>query len=522
MKASGLALAGKAGYALGCITAALILVASGVGYYAQHKAEVTGNSAVAMGGPSTGAMNILVMGLESRTYWSGKPLPRYLTNLMHVGNNGGNATNTLILIHIFDGGQKAVGYSIPRDDYVQMYGTLGFGPKMSKIDNAYGYAKAARQDWLAQHNPKMPQWQQEFEGHEAGRAAAISTVEHLTGQHIDHFAELNLEGFYFLAQAFGGIEVCVKSQNGGANLTDRASGAKLKVGYQHLGAAQALSFVRERDSLVGGDLDRTARQQAVLDYVIWKLKTDGLFTDAGRLTSLMNFASNYLITSKGWNLLQFAGEMDALTGQNMTFHTLPITGQESVFGIGAVNIVDPAMIAATVTKGFAAPPPDKTSAKGKGGASAPKKPAGPATPVPPASTVTVDVYNAGAPGGYARQVSTALVGKGYVKGVVQTAGTRQSATMVSYGAGASANAQVIARLFGGTAAAGSAVAAGHVQVILGSSTTSLPAALTGAGGSGSALAAKPTPTMVTPTYNTQNGDSVKVQDKAKFGIPCVY
>ena len=73
-------------------------------------------------------MNILVMGLESRTYWSGKPLPRYLTNIMHIGNNGGNATNTLILIHIFDGGQKAVGYSIPRDDYVQMYGTYGFGP----------------------------------------------------------------------------------------------------------------------------------------------------------------------------------------------------------------------------------------------------------------------------------------------------------------------------------------------------------------------------------------------------------
>src|SRR5215471_5740913 len=95
MKASGLALAGKAGYALGCVAAALVLVASGVGYYAQHQADVTGNSAVAMGGPSTGAMNILVMGLESRTYWSGKPLPRYLTNLMHVGNNGGNATNTL-------------------------------------------------------------------------------------------------------------------------------------------------------------------------------------------------------------------------------------------------------------------------------------------------------------------------------------------------------------------------------------------------------------------------------------------
>ena len=59
--------------------------------------------------------------------WSGKPLPRSLTNIMHIGNQGGNATNTRILIPIFDGGKKAVGLSIPRDDYVQMYGTYGFG-----------------------------------------------------------------------------------------------------------------------------------------------------------------------------------------------------------------------------------------------------------------------------------------------------------------------------------------------------------------------------------------------------------
>ena len=70
---------------------------------------------------------------------------------------------------------------------------------------------------------------------------------------------------------------------GGTNLTDANSGANLKVGYQHLNAAQALSFVRERDNLPAGDLDRTARQQAVLDYVLWKLKTDGLLTDVGRL-----------------------------------------------------------------------------------------------------------------------------------------------------------------------------------------------------------------------------------------------
>jgi len=532
LRLNGGALLGKAGYTLSCIVASIVLVASGVGYYAQSKAESTGNSAVAAGGPSTGPMNILVMGLESRTYWSGKPLPRYLTNIMHIGNNGGNATNTLILIHIFDGGQKAVGYSIPRDDYVRMYGTYGFGPSMSKIDNAYGYAKAARQSWLVQHNPKMPQWQQEFQGHEAGRAAEVTTVEHLTGQHIDHFAELNLDGFYMLAQAFGGIEACVKKWPGGGgipaggNLTDANSGANLKVGYQHLNAAQALSFVRERDNLPGGDLDRTARQQAVLDYVLWKLKTDGLLTDVARLNSLMSFAGNYLITSKGWNLLQFAGEMDALTGQNMTFHTLPITGQESIGQIGAVNTVDPAQIQAIVKKGFTAPPPPKAA----GGAKATAKPKAtttkPAAPVPPASTVTVDIYNGGTTHGLAGLVSQALTGKGYTAGRVQTASALQSQTTVTYGAGASANAAVIAKYFGATATAGSTLAAGHVQVTLGQATTAVPAALSRAAGSGasatSTATASPTPTSSVPTYTTQNGASVTVRAQAKYGIPCVY
>src|SRR5258708_22724523 len=104
----GKALAGKAAYAVSCVAASLVLVVAGVGYYAQSQADSFGQSGVLAGGPSTGSMNILVMGLESRTYWSGKPLPRYLEDIMHIGGNRGNATNTLILIHIFAARHHAV------------------------------------------------------------------------------------------------------------------------------------------------------------------------------------------------------------------------------------------------------------------------------------------------------------------------------------------------------------------------------------------------------------------------------
>jgi LCP family protein required for cell wall assembly len=521
----GRGIAGKTVYTLSCLAASLVLVVAGAGYYAQNRADSFGQSGVLAGGPSTGSMNILVMGLESRTYWSGKPLPRYLEDIMHIGDSGGDATNTLILIHIFAGGQKAVGFSIPRDDYVQMQGTMDYdGITTSKIDNAYGYAMAARMSQLAQTDPSMPAWESNFQGNEAGRQAAVDTVEALTGQKIDHFAELNLDGFYQLAQEFGGIEVCVKPYDGGTNLTDANSGANLKAGYQHLDAAQSLAFVRERDDLPEGDLDRTARQQAVLDYVLWKLKTGGLLSGVGKLTSLMNFASNYLITSKGWNLLQFAGEMDALDGQNLTFHTLPITGNETVPGIGDVNTVDVPAIRAQVAAAFAQP-----SGGGAGeGAGTPVKD-GSGSSVPAASSVTVDVYNGGAPPGSAAAVSKALQARRYQPGIVMNAAYMQSPTTVSYGAGTSAAAALIARDLGVTAHASSSVTAGHVQVILGESYASLPAGL---GGSSSPPTPTSTPTLspspsagstsATPSYTTTNGPSLTVKPNAAYGIPCVY
>ncbi len=260
----GGAIAGKAGYALGCVIASLVMVASGFAYYVKSQVSGIGGSNVISGSPSVGAMNILLMGLESRTYWSGQPLPRSLEDIMHIGSVGGNATNTLILLHIFAGGQKAVGFSIPRDDWVTMYGTNGYGGAQGKIDQAYGFAMADKENQLA--GAHLSQGQLAYQGNEAGRLAEIQTVEALTGVKIDHFAELNLDGFYQLAGVFNGIEVCLNAPTSDAN-----SGANFTAGYHHLNAAQALAFVRQRDNLANGDLDRTHRQQAVIDYVIWKL-----------------------------------------------------------------------------------------------------------------------------------------------------------------------------------------------------------------------------------------------------------
>jgi LCP family protein required for cell wall assembly len=524
----GKALAGKALYALGCITAAVVLVVAGTGYLAQREVNSVGSSPVLAGGPSVGAMNILIMGLESRTYWNGQPVDAHLDHYLDIGSVGGEQTNTLILLHIFPGGTKAVGFSIPRDDYVQLYGTLGYAgsPPMNKIDDAYN---AGMQQEMINEQAAHPNWssaQVNIAGNEAGQQAAVDTVEKLTGVTINKFAELNLVGFYELASAFGGAEVCVKPWPGGegigpdGNLSDANSGVQLKPGYQLLSPEQTLAFVRSRDSLPGGDLDRTARQQAVLDYVLWKLKTEGALSDVGKLGPLLTAAREYLQTSAGWNLLQFAGEMNALSGHGLKLSTLPITGQEDITdgNIGDVNTVDLPYIRQAVQKAFATPPGEgTTTSTGKSSArpSAPKKAT---APVPAASTVTVEVYNGGQTSGLAAGVSRALVARGYGAGAVATAAAQQEQTTVTYGSGASANAALIARDFGVTATASSSVAAGHVRVILGDSAIALPRAL----GGPSPASTPASSSIASPEIGTTAGDSTTVAANAKYGIPCVY
>ena len=510
---TGIAIAGKAGYALACVFSALILVGSGFAYYVRAQVDSIGGSTAISGGPQTGPMNILLMGLESRTDYNGNILPSDLLNALHAGNRqqvlngtGGQDTNTLILIHIFAGGNKAVGFSIPRDDWVT-YPKPYDGQSQGKIDQAYGLAWA--QSLGKTVNEHMSRDQRYLLANEAGQSAAIHTVQALTGVHVDHFAEVNLAGFFELAKAFGGIHACLRSWNHGQNLHDYNSGFNQRhAGYVHLSARQTLAFVRERDNLPNGDLDRTHRQQAVIDYVIWKLEHEGVFTSIGQLTSLLSVAKRYVITDAGWQLLDFATEMKSLTGSHMTFITAPVITTDGHIGGQDVNLINPEAIEKEVRRTFYPP-----ASKGPAPKTKPSK-----VPSLSPSQTTVDVLNGGAPAGMARQMSHALTMVGYLKGRVANA-PAQTNTQVLYGAGAKASAQKIAGAFVGiTATASSTVAAGHVELLLASDATSVPANL------GTATAPPPSPSS-SPTSSSNDGQAgkpVKVKSNARYGIPCVY
>src|SRR5436305_340576 len=337
------------------------------------------------------------MGLESRTDWNGNVLPNDILNALHAGSRqgvlyegvGGNATNTLILIHIPAGGKKAIGFSIPRDDWVTFPQAYD-GQHTGKIDQAYGDALAEKESEVRQQDPKVSQSQVAFQGNEAGRAATVATVESFTGVHIDHFAEINLDGFYELAKVLGGVQVCLTHP---VPLDTYSGFYAKKSGYQHLNAKMALAFVRQRHGLLNGDLDRTHRQQAFLDSVMQELRTEGVLSDLGKINSLLGVAKKYVITDSGWDLLDFATQMRGLNSSNLTFRTYPIVQYATIAGQSA-NQVDPAVIQKITQQTFYPAPAASGSARPKPANSASISPA-------VAARTTVDVYNGGSPPGRA-------------------------------------------------------------------------------------------------------------------------
>ena len=205
---------------------------TGAGYYVAHGAlgGITVSNALQPDDPRSSGdnMNILLIGLDSRKDQDGNDLPWSILKHLHAGDSddGGYNTNTLILVHV-GADNKVVAFSIPRDDWVPFNGVPGYNH--IKIKEAYGLTKQYVAQKLANQGTSS-QKELETKGREAGRAATLRAVRSLTGVPIDYFAEVNLAGFYDLAQTLGGVEVCLNHA-----VYDSYSGADFPAGPQTTG-----------------------------------------------------------------------------------------------------------------------------------------------------------------------------------------------------------------------------------------------------------------------------------------------
>ena len=310
-----------------------------------------------------GAQNILLIGLDTRKDKNGNDLPDDVMRQLHAGDgdSGGYNTNTLILMHIPADRKNIVAYSIPRDDLVE---TPDLDVSQAKIKEVYGRTKAATEDQLANEGISDPATL-EAKGRDAGRTATIKAVRTLTGVPIDRFAEVSLIGFYDVAKALGGVEVCLNHA-----VSDDYSGANFSAGMHRLSASQALAFVRQRHGLTRGDLDRTHRQQAFLLSALHQVQSAGTLTDVGKLNRLMSVVDDDVVFSQGWDVVSWAQDMIGVPDQKISFQTLPVVRYATVDDQD-VNIIDPVAIRAEVQRAFgvpvAAPAPSSSDTSQSGG-----------------------------------------------------------------------------------------------------------------------------------------------------------
>ncbi|MDT7661062.1 MAG: hypothetical protein QOD04_618 [Pseudonocardiales bacterium] len=434
---------------LAATVSAVVLVASGIGWHLYQ--DLTGGistSDVILGGtpkPAGTDLNILLVGVDSRTDAKGRPLSRQLLAALRSGAEDGVLnSDTIILLHVPADGSRATGISIPRDSYVDIPGY-----DKNKINSAYPAATLEAAGKL--RNSGEDEAAVDRESKTAGRTELIKTVEQLTDVKIDHYAEVNLLGFYNLTNAIGGVQVCLKN-----SVKEFRSGANFPAGPQTITGGAALAFVRQRYGLPQSDFSRIRRQQVFLAAVAHKILSAGTLTNPVKLQGLINVAKESVVLDSGWDVLSFARQASNLAGGNIQFMTIPTTGQTSNEH-GDVVTVDPDQVREFVRQQIG----------GSDGSSTDVSSSATADKVPP-SQVTVDVRNGTGKAGLASRVASALSKRGYQEGQVGNIDA-PAASSVHYPPGHQDAGDQVATLLGGVRTeSDDAVPSGTVRVYLAS------------------------------------------------------
>jgi LCP family protein required for cell wall assembly len=282
-------------------------------------------------GGEDGAIDILLVGMDSRTDAHGNPLSEDELATLHAGDDVSTNTDTIILVRIPNNGKSATAISIPRDSYVQAPG-LG----KTKINGVYGQTREQKRTQLVESGTSDAQ--ADSEATEAGREALIKTVADLTGVTVDHYAEIGLLGFALITDAIGGVNVCLKDA-----VYEPLSGADFPAGWQRLDGPQALSFVRQRHDLPRGDLDRVVRQQAVMASLAHQVISGKTLSSPAALDRLQDAIQRSVVLSEGWQIMDFIKQLEKLAAGNVAFATIPVLEENgwSDEGMQSVVRVDP-------------------------------------------------------------------------------------------------------------------------------------------------------------------------------------
>lgn len=316
-----------------------------------------------------------------------------------------------------------------------------------------------------------------------GPGCTLATWEKMANVYIDHWMMIDFAGVVSMADAIGGVDVCVNQ-----NVFDQSkpgsgtggSGLKLKAGTTRVQGEQALQWLRTRHAF-GSDMARAKAQHMYMNSMMRGLKSQNAFTDLPRLTGLAEAATKALKVSEEIGtvkkLLDLALLLKDVPVNRITSTTIPVLQAPSDKDRLILNPTDAPKVWELLRTDVALDKNGDPAPAGSGSPAPSTEPTPQPSSVPPASNpakIAVQVVNGTGAGAQAvpkraTAIAGQLVSKGFALAKPDGALTPEKATVVRYATDAqAADAQGVAAALGipGTSVQKSA-AATKITVLVG-------------------------------------------------------
>ncbi|MGK5630700.1 LCP family protein [Streptomyces sp. URMC 123] len=243
-------------------------------------------------------LNILLLGSDSRNSEANLRLGG-----SHKDRDRKPLADVQMLLHVSADRSNMTVISIPRDTRVTI-------PKCTDPDDGKVYAKTDSETINASLQ-------------NGGPGCTVAAWKELTGIYIDHFMMIDFAGVVSMADAVGGVPVCVSD-----NVEDKQSGLKLPKGDSVVAGEQALQWLRTRHGWEGGsDIARAKGQHMYMNSMVRQLKSGTKLTDPGKLTGLAEAATKALTVDPGLGtvkrLYDLGNDLKRVPTERISMVTMP-------------------------------------------------------------------------------------------------------------------------------------------------------------------------------------------------------
>jgi LCP family protein required for cell wall assembly len=299
------------------VLAAVILGTAGAGYlYYQHLNDNIKRDDLNIGDEKDRAatskpnaagqtpLNILVIGSDGRNSKENQELGGARDTF-----NTPPRADVQMLVHVSADRTNMSVVSMPRDTLLQL-------PKCTDPQTQHVYPATTS---LGMTNDSLGR---------GGPGCTVATWEKLTDIHIDHFIMVDFAGVVSMADAIGGVPVCVDKNIYSHTSSGHGSGLKLKAGTTYVKGTQALQWLRTRYGFEdGSDIARTKAQHQYMSAMVRRLRENATLANPDKLRNLAETATQALTVDKGLGsvakLYDLSTELKKVPTDRITMTTMP-------------------------------------------------------------------------------------------------------------------------------------------------------------------------------------------------------